>query len=73
MLKQERRSGIDRRTGFDRRQSRQLNLAGTYFIEHRKSDRDGRRVPGERREGYTLISKWHSAMVGVEVEASANG
>jgi hypothetical protein len=62
----EKRSGVDRRKGDDRRHSRQLNLTGTYFVENRKSDSDGRRVPGERREGYTLISKWHGAMIGIE-------
>lgn len=66
MPKQEKRSGIDRRKGSDRRRSRKLNLSGTYFVENRKGREEWRRVPGERREGYTLISKWHSAMIGVE-------
>jgi len=64
----EKRSGVDRRTGYDRRKSRQLKLSGTYFIENRKGKDEWRRVPGERREGYTLISKWHSAMLGIDTE-----
>ncbi len=59
----ERRSGIDRRTGHDRRKSKHLNLSGTYFIESRKRKDEWRRVPGERREGYTMVSKWHGVVV----------
>jgi hypothetical protein len=66
MLKQEKRSGVDRRKGYDRRKSRQFNLSNTYFVENRKEDSDGRRIPGERRAGFTLISKWHSALIGIE-------
>ena len=73
MLKQtERRSGIDLRMGHDRRRSQQLNPSGTSFVENRKGNADGRRVPGERREGYTLISKWHGALLGVELEPTEN-
>jgi len=68
LKKKERRLDVDRRSGYDRRKSRQFNLSGTYFIENRKIQDDDRRIPGERREGYTLISKWHSSMLGVEIK-----
>ncbi len=67
MRKKERRSGIDRRSGFDRRKSRQFDLSGTYFLENRKKFVQDRRATGERREGYTLVSKWHGSKIGVEV------
>ncbi len=63
----ERRSGVDQRTGYDRRKSRQFDLSGTYFIENREKSSQERRATGERREGYTLVSKWHGSMIGVEI------
>ena len=63
---EERRSDLDRRSGFDRRQSRQFDLTGTYFVENRNNTSSERRTIGERREGYTLISKWHGSVLGVE-------
>jgi len=38
LKKKERRLDVDRRSGYDRRKSRQFNLSGTYFIENRKLD-----------------------------------
>ena len=67
MGKKERRSGFDRRSGIDRRKSRQFDLSGTYFLEYRKQFLYERRTAGERRKGYTLVSKWHGSKVGVEV------
>lgn len=69
MVQKERRSGYDRRSGLDRRKSRQFDLSGTYFIEHRQHSVQDRRESGERREGYTLISKWHGSKIGVEINA----
>ncbi|MBW1893144.1 MAG: hypothetical protein JRI91_05560 [Deltaproteobacteria bacterium] len=67
MKKKERRLGLERRSGFDRRKSRQFDLSGTDFIENREKFSQERRTTGERREGYTLISKWHGSKIGVEV------
>ena len=67
MKKKERRSGLERRSGFDRRKSRQFDLSGTYFIENREKSFQERRATGERREGYTLVSRWHGSKIGVEI------
>ena len=66
---EERRSGFDRRSGADRRKSRQFDLRGTYFVENRISATPERRVNGERREGYTMVSKWHGSVLGVNVNS----
>lgn len=65
----ERRSGLERRSGFDRRKSRQFDLSGTYFVENREKTGSERRATGERREGYTMVSKWHGSVIGVESNA----
>lgn len=70
MPKQEQRSSIDRRTGYDRRQSRQLNLYRTDFVEQRQRISGERRVSFERREGYTPVSKWHSVVLGIGTESA---
>jgi hypothetical protein len=65
----ERRSGFERRSGIDRRKSRQFDLSGTYFVENRKKKSSERRTIGERREGYTMVSKWHGSVIGVKTIA----
>jgi hypothetical protein len=67
MKKKERRSGLERRSGFNRRKSRQFDLSGTYFVENREEIFQDRRTTGERREGYTLVSKWHGSKIGVDI------
>lgn len=62
----ERRSGLERRSGIDRRKSRQFDLSGTYFVENRQKKSSERRTTGERREGYTMVSKWHGSVIGVD-------
>ncbi len=67
MKAKERRSGLERRSGFNRRKSRQFDLSGTYFVENRETVFIDRRATGERREGYTLVSRWHGSKIGVEI------
>lgn len=57
-----RRSGIDRRTGEDRRQVMSLDYFGENGQERRSySDR---RTKGEMREGWVRVSQWSSVYTG---------
>ncbi len=64
-MKFERRSGMDRRCGKDRR----INDIPGFFDENgyelRRSG-DDRREPGEQRKGFALVTKWSSVNLGVD-------
>lgn len=66
----EKRSGRDRRSGIDRRKASFADLADTNDIDRRARKND-RRVPLERREGYTPLNRWSSTFLGIDIDALA--
>ena len=61
-VSEEKRSGIDRRCGKDRRKAHEVDYFLNGGVERRS--RKERRVGGERREGWVRVSEWSSMFVG---------
>ena len=64
-MRVERRTGIDRRSGKDRRESNDSGFFDVNGYDMRIASED-RRVPGEQRKGFALVTKWSSVNLGVE-------
>jgi len=61
------RTGIERRSGSDRRKSRELRLEYTCFLERRNGMKE-RRMGEEPREGYVHLNHWQTVYLGMEFE-----
>jgi len=66
-MKMDRRTGIDRRSGKERRERHDSGFMENNGYDMRSSVED-RRVPGEQRKGFALVTKWSSVCLGVEAE-----
>ena len=66
-MRVERRTGIDRRSGRDRRERQDFGFIDANGFDMRVALKD-RRVPGEQRKGFALVTKWSSVCLGVEAE-----
>ena len=66
-MKMDRRTGTDRRSGKERRGRYDSEFMDNNGYDMRSSVED-RRVPGEQRKGFALVTKWSSVYLGVEAE-----
>ena len=63
----ERRSGIDRRSGKERRVKDISGFLDENGYELRRSGKE-QRESGEQRRGFALVTRWSSVCLGVEAE-----
>lgn len=60
------RSGLDRRSGVERRKDHQLEVI--YKTMNHRTGEDRRRSEVERRSGWVRVSKYSSAFIGISIE-----